>query len=244
MGETPLECLERFRNDNPEYRDQTLTYLGRLDPLAHGVLLVGVGKVSQLEREAVMKLDKTYKVEAVLGFSTDTYDILGLVEKVSLPTDEIKEKTTKVLSGFIGQWQQPYPPYSSKPVNGKPLFTWAREAKLAEIKIPTKEVEIKKIDLLDFETVLPEKLRAEIENKIALVTGDFRQAKIIAKWRKVLKSTDPNQPVIIVSFRAEVTSGTYVRALVNRLGRELGYGAVALGILRERVGKCELVLKT
>jgi len=42
-GETPLECLNRFKSDNPEYKDEKMTYAGRLDPLAEGLLLILVG---------------------------------------------------------------------------------------------------------------------------------------------------------------------------------------------------------
>ena len=45
-GETPLECLERFRVEQPLYKDATLSYAGRLDPMAEGILLVLVGAVS------------------------------------------------------------------------------------------------------------------------------------------------------------------------------------------------------
>ena len=42
-GETPLEAIERFRRKNPEYRNEKMTYAGRLDPMAEGVLLVLAG---------------------------------------------------------------------------------------------------------------------------------------------------------------------------------------------------------
>ena len=44
VGETPLECIKRFQSDHPEYQGEKMTYAGRLDPLASGVLLVLVGK--------------------------------------------------------------------------------------------------------------------------------------------------------------------------------------------------------
>ena len=34
-GETPLECIYRFKMVNPEYADKPMTYAGRLDPLAY-----------------------------------------------------------------------------------------------------------------------------------------------------------------------------------------------------------------
>ena len=54
----------------------------------------------------------------------------------------------------------PFPPYSSYKIKGKPLFEWAREGKIKEIKIPEKEREIYKIKLLRF---------GKIEAKICLL---------------------------------------------------------------------------
>ena len=42
-GETPLEAMEAFRASNKQYKDFKMTYAGRLDPMASGLLLVLVG---------------------------------------------------------------------------------------------------------------------------------------------------------------------------------------------------------
>ena len=42
-GETPLEALENFRFKNKEYKDVKMTYAGRLDPMASGILLILAG---------------------------------------------------------------------------------------------------------------------------------------------------------------------------------------------------------
>ena len=43
MGETPRERLERLRKEKSEYAHEVLSYAGRLDPMAEGVLLCLVG---------------------------------------------------------------------------------------------------------------------------------------------------------------------------------------------------------
>ena len=43
-GETPLERLNRFRKENLKYLKEKMSYVGRLDPMAEGVLLTVVGK--------------------------------------------------------------------------------------------------------------------------------------------------------------------------------------------------------
>ena len=44
IGETPLECMERFRLSKGLDPLLPMTYAGRLDPMAEGVLLVLVGE--------------------------------------------------------------------------------------------------------------------------------------------------------------------------------------------------------
>ncbi|MDE1988462.1 MAG: hypothetical protein KGJ58_03695 [Patescibacteria group bacterium] len=79
-GETPLETISRFRADNQEYQKEKITYAGRLDPLAEGVLILLVGD-AVYEKEKYLKTDKEYEAEILFGFETDTYDILGLPKK-------------------------------------------------------------------------------------------------------------------------------------------------------------------
>ena len=43
IGETPLECLERIRLEYGKPKDIPMTYAGRLDPMAEGLLIILVG---------------------------------------------------------------------------------------------------------------------------------------------------------------------------------------------------------
>ena len=77
-GETPRERLERLRVQRPHYEHEVLSYAGRLDPMAEGVLLCLVGSANK-RREAYLELSKEYVLDVLFGFSTDTYDVLGRV---------------------------------------------------------------------------------------------------------------------------------------------------------------------
>ena len=57
-----------------------MTYAGRLDPMASGVLLVLAGEETK-NKDKYLGLDKEYDFEILFGFATDTYDILGKVIK-------------------------------------------------------------------------------------------------------------------------------------------------------------------
>jgi tRNA pseudouridine55 synthase len=85
VGETPLACMERFRAEHPEYEGVKMTYAGRLDPIASGVLLVLTGGRVH-EKESYLGLPKTYECTALLGVATDTYDVLGMIDAKTLST--------------------------------------------------------------------------------------------------------------------------------------------------------------
>jgi tRNA pseudouridine55 synthase len=77
-GETPLECILRFKKENPDYMNDKMTYAGRLDPLAEGLLLVLVGDECK-NKEKYLKFDRKYEVEGTFWFCTDIYDLLGVL---------------------------------------------------------------------------------------------------------------------------------------------------------------------
>jgi tRNA U55 pseudouridine synthase TruB len=49
-GETPLEALEFFRKKNKQYQDLKMTYAGRLDPMASGLLLLLAGEETKKKK--------------------------------------------------------------------------------------------------------------------------------------------------------------------------------------------------
>ena len=239
-GETPLECIKRFKNDNPEYKDEKMTYAGRLDPLAEGLLLVLVGEECK-NKDKYLGLDKEYEVDFLLGFSTDTYDILGKVIEIFNKTTFVPAKmaTQNILNSFVGKFSQKYPPYSSKTLNGKPLFEYAKEGSLDSEEIPEKEVEIKKIEILDYKNIKKNDLEKYIKESIALVSGDFRQEEIIESWEKSLEKS-PLKEYVIISVRVFCTSGTYMRSLANSFGLKFDIPALAFNIKRLKIGDFKL----
>lgn len=233
IGKTPLEIVDRFKGENPQYKDSTISYAGRLDPMAHGLLLLLIDEENK-NREKYLHLGKTYEVEILFGFETDTYDVLGKVSNVSKVPNVSKTKIEQELKIFIGKREQKYPAYSSKAVNGKPLFWWARNNRLAEIEIPKREVEIFSIAFLSSRKIVGNQLLTEVERKIQSLTGNFRQKEIIESWAK---SIDECVNYQIIKIVVHCSSGTYMRTLAHELGKQLGNGAIASDIYRTRVGE-------
>ncbi|MEY2664461.1 MAG: tRNA pseudouridine synthase tRNA pseudouridine55 synthase [Candidatus Parcubacteria bacterium] len=264
LGETPLAALERARIEYGIAVDVPMTYAGRLDPMAEGVLLLLVGEECKKKGE-YLGLDKEYEVEIVFGISTDTYDMLGLAEAPDgrngsyMHTAKIEQLMAVDFQKYVGKFSQPYPAFSSKTVGGVQLHTLARAGELPdENEMPSKDVEIYSIEVVDEKTknmdgvkgvaqgISAEKLRERIMSGIELVKGDFRQEEIIKQWDSVFRTVEfggsqfkcPN--FRIVRIRVKCSSGTYMRSLAERIGRELGVGGFALSIKRLSVGSFRL----
>ena len=122
LGETPNQCVLRFKKENPDYANIPMTYAGRLDPMAEGLLLVLSGEGIK-EKEKYLDLPKTYLFEILWGFSTDSLDLLGLVSDSNMEDSlAVKPPREEELRGMlkksVGKFVQSYPAYSSKPVDG------------------------------------------------------------------------------------------------------------------------------
>jgi tRNA pseudouridine55 synthase len=122
---------------------------GTLDPLAEGVLVIAVGRENTKKLNQYVKGDKEYIAEIFLGANSSTDDEEGDKEianaKVQPPIDKIEE-TSKL---FIGNILQTPPVYSSIKINGKPSHRRVRKGE--DIKLEARKVEIKNIEILDYE---------------------------------------------------------------------------------------------
>ncbi|MBQ8876230.1 MAG: tRNA pseudouridine(55) synthase TruB [Clostridia bacterium] len=118
-------------------------HMGTLDPLASGVLPVGVGNAARLF-DYFLDKKKEYVAEFTFGMDSDTLDCTGtLIEGGRIPDEqEIKQ----VLPTFFGDIMQVPPKYSAKNVNGKRGYELARAG--VEFELAAKKVHIYGMDLL------------------------------------------------------------------------------------------------
>lgn len=234
VGETPLECLERFRD--AKNAKIPMTYAGRLDPMASGKLIVLCGDECK-RKETYLGLDKEYEVEILFGLETDTYDMLGMVTCVKNRTVEDVDVKKFDVKKYIGTFTQEYPAYSSKTVGGVQLHELSRKNELPE-EMPTKEVEIYSFIEIERSQTSAKELLDRILKSIALVKGDFRQNEIKKRWKEVLTGEKFHKGHLfpILKIRVSCSSGTYMRSLANQIGKDVGTGAFALSIHRTKVG--------
>ncbi len=249
QGETPLEALNRLRVSKPEYKNERLSYAGRLDPLAEGLLLVLVGnECDQDKRDGFLGLKKEYEISVMFGISTDSYDLLGIPHFLKKSLDKINVKNVtssveKIIKEFIGKNHNlTYPPFSSKTINGKSLFQLSLEGKITKNALPRITGSIDSIEITKSTEITTFELLKHIDITIGLVKGDFRQDKIISDWHKVLETIDlVDIKWPIMSIKVSCDSGVYMRSLANELGERLGLGALAFSIKRTKVGDYSLL---
>jgi tRNA pseudouridine55 synthase len=231
-GETLTVLLERFRTEHDLVVDTKLTYAGRLDPMAEGLVLVLAGE-DRFQKDVLLGLEKTYIVEVVLGIGSDTHDPLGIVTEPVMG-DIAKEEITATIEQMHSITELPYPMYSSVPVDGKPLFVHARAGN--NVEAPMKRVQIKQVTHMTTETSSVRELADAVVKDIQKVQGDFRQAEIIQRWKEVAsRYGDQVLPAVTLSITA--SSGTYMRSLAVWMGERLGVPALALSIKRLRIGE-------
>jgi tRNA pseudouridine(55) synthase len=232
-GETLAVMLRRFRTEHNVSLDEKVTYAGRLDPMAEGVVPILTGP-ARFQKELFMKKTKTYEVEILLGIGTDTGDMLGLSCQ-SEATAELgisarkflAEEIEKALAMLAKTVSLPYPNYSSRPVDGKPLFMHARAGN--QVILPIKKVSVYELELLEIKEYKISDLVAKALSVIETVQGDFRQGEIIKLWNVYMARSDLVQ---VVTIRTTVSSGTYMRALAEKLGLLLKAPALAYSIKR------------
>lgn len=226
-GETPLQALERFRAGRKKYEKVKLTYAGRLDPLASGLLLILAGDAVR-EKEKYLGLTKEYAFEILFGFATDTHDILGKISNSTILTNIRIEDIKRNIKFFTGKFEQKYPLYSSKTVK--------RARKGEKVTAPEHMVEVKSFKFLKLRKITGRKLLQDIKGRIGKVEGDFRQKEILNIWHRYLTGKESGK-FFIGRFHVKCGSGMYVRRLSQDLGDKMGMPALAYKIKRTKIGK-------
>lgn len=120
-------------------------HAGTLDPMATGLLILGMGKATRLLRY-VQGARKQYLATAQFGVATDSLDADGAVlSRDPMPVDESSVRTA--MDRFVGDILQVPPMVSARKVEGKRLYELAREGKVVERE--ARPVTIESLDLID-----------------------------------------------------------------------------------------------
>ena len=143
-GITSFDVIRFLRK---KLKIKQIGHSGTLDPLASGVIQVGVGACTKLLD--YLDSDKEYVASLKFGFVTDTFDDEG--EKIFVKKPEFnKNDLIQVLNSFLGKTKQIPPKYSAIKQNGMKLCDLVRQNRASEIKEFERDIEIYSIELLEF----------------------------------------------------------------------------------------------
>lgn len=122
-------------------------HAGTLDPMATGLLLMGLGRATRLLR-FLGDFPKIYEGDALLGVETSTLDADGEVVRRS-PVAVTEAQLRQAMSGFLGAIEQVPPAYSAVKVGGRKLYEAARRGETLEAA--PRPVTVYAFDLLGFD---------------------------------------------------------------------------------------------
>ena len=122
-GMTSHDVVARVRR---RFGYQKTGHAGTLDPMAEGVLVLGMGRDATRRLGAIMGEDKEYRVVMVLGTATDSQDAEGKVLERRPWNGVTKEAVLTALDRFKGAQNQVPPMHSALKHQGQPLYRLAR----------------------------------------------------------------------------------------------------------------------
>jgi tRNA pseudouridine55 synthase len=126
-------------------RQRRIGHAGTLDPMATGLLVLGIGRATRLIR-FVQGASKVYEATAMFGVATDTLDADGAIlsrEEMDIDEADVRRATKR----FVGRIMQVPPMVSAKKVGGRRLYEMARQG--LEVEREAVPVEVHEIDVLD-----------------------------------------------------------------------------------------------
>lgn len=121
-------------------------HAGTLDPMATGLLVLGIGRATRLLR-FVTDLPKEYEATARFGVATDSLDADGK-ETARVPMSVDREDVVGALDRFRGEILQTPPMVSAVKVGGKRLHELARRGE--EVERPPRKVRVHRLDMEGF----------------------------------------------------------------------------------------------
>lgn len=239
---------------------------GTLDPLATGVMVVGVGKGTKKLQNYLSGSVKTYETKALFGASTTTGDVEGEVLTRAGTKHLTKDDVTTISEKFTGHLKQTPPIFAALKMNGKPLYEYAREGLPLPKAIEPRSVEVYELEVFEdtlstdhaYEMIKSAEVDGDkLEDKLAknptlndsklYISQEYSKKNGISDEIEHLqpqpvseeeKADDFKAPLL--HFRAKVSSGTYIRSLISDIGRALKSNAYMVKLERTQQAEWEL----
>lgn len=194
-GLTSHDVVDRCRK---VFGEKRVGHTGTLDPLASGVLCIGVGPATRLDAY-LSGHDKTYMMDIAFGCATATDDAEGdVVASGDIPSEVFEESYACTISASLkGAGKQLPPVYSAVKVGGQKSYAAARAGNVIELKPRDFEV---------YEVTLERVFEASLND---LLERPLEEDRTVPVWRVIMR----------------VSGGTYMRSIARDLGKRFGCGA-------------------
>jgi len=121
---------------------------GTLDPLATGVLVVGVGRAATKRLSRVVRSEKEYVATVELGATSETDDAEGPIDQNRNAKPVDAATIDEALKSFRGVIDQVPPMYSAVHSGGQKAYKKARAGQA--VVLAPRKVELKELELLDY----------------------------------------------------------------------------------------------
>ena len=192
-------------------------HIGTLDPMAKGLLPILVGNSCKLSKY-LMEHDKTYLVEMKFGYNTETLDIEGEI----LEEDKSFRENNIVDNEFFD------------------MIIMAMKKELGSKKQIPPIYSAKKLN----GKKLYEIARKDKEKAIEMAKEKAKEITIYNMYDISLKELWDNDPKdIVLSFKVECSSGTYIRSLVRDIAENMGTIAIMTDLRRIAVGNYNNIIE-
>ena len=192
-------------------------HIGTLDPMAKGLLPVLVGNTCKLSKY-LMEHDKTYLVEMKFGYNTETLDIEGEILEENKSFRENNIVDNEFFDMIIIAMKKELGTKKQIP----PIYS-------------AKKLNGKK---------LYEIARKDKEKAIEMAKEKAKEITIYNMYDISLKELWDNNPKdIVLSFKVECSSGTYIRSLVRDIAENMGTIAIMTDLRRIAVGNYNNIIE-
>ena len=139
-----VESFGVIRKLKFRYQFHKIGFAGTLDPLASGVLLIGINKATKLIPKIHLS-KKSYEVQVRFGATTPTLDSEGRYTSLE-PVSHDPQDRIHHIKKFIGTYQQKIPNFSAHKKEGKNFYQLARNNE--EIEERYKQVSVNSLKIL------------------------------------------------------------------------------------------------
>ena len=192
-------------------------HIGTLDPMAKGLLPILVGNSCKLSKY-LMEHDKTYLVEMKFGYHTETLDIEGDILEEDIQFRENNIVDNEFFDMIITAMKKELGSKKQIP----PIYS-------------AKKLNGKK---------LYEIARKDKEKAIEMAKEKAKEITIYNMYDISLKELWDNDPKdIVLSFKVECSSGTYIRSLVRDIADNMGTIAIMTDLRRIAVGNYNNIIE-